>query len=196
MFNFKSKKVRAAGVVLGLAIGAVTLGACNSSAPVAVQKDQATSASILSQFETAQPTPQFKWSQYRQTLIEIETAEADGTQTTTFFFNQGVQNPVQSCPSIGFPIASTSELTNPVQDDNNGPNGNAGVAIGQIDPNGVYAGNSTGTYVLCVNADGSTYAAYWEGFTYTVSGPAVWDTTTNSVKLTGPSSQKFSVGKS
>jgi hypothetical protein len=128
----------------------------------------------------------FQWSQLRQTLISIETAQADNTQTTTFFFNQGVQDPISSCPSIGFPVASTTELTNPLQNDGQGGQG-AGAVIGQVDPTGVYSGSSTGTYVVCISANGGNYVQYWEGFVDNVTGPAVWNTTTHQVQLTGPS---------
>jgi hypothetical protein len=135
--------------------------------------------------ETAQPAPVFTWSQIRQTLIDIETAQAKTIQTTTFFFNLGVKAPVNTCPSIGFPVATTDEITNPSRID-------AGYAvIPQIDPNGIYTGNSTGTYVLCVGSDGSTYGVYWEGYVYAVTGPATWNAATGSVQETGPTSFKF-----
>lgn len=172
--------------VVALALG---LTACSQSAN---SKDQATSAAILSQMETAQPVPVFTWSQIRQTLIDIETAQAKTVQTTTFFFNLGVKTPVNSCPSIGFPVATTDELTNPQQ----AVGGSGGqTSIAQIDPNGIYAGNSTGTYVLCIGSDGSTFGAYWEGYVYAVTGPAVWNDKTGAVQETGPSSFKFTTSK-
>ena len=170
-----------------LVLASVGLAACGGANAV----DQRTSAKILRQYEISQPAPLFKWSQIRQTLIDIETAQAHVTQTTSFFFNLGVSKPIQSCPSIGFPVATTTEITNPQQ----AVGDSGGTAIAQIDPNGVYTGNSTGTYVLCVAPNGSTYAQYWEGYVDTVSGPAVWDAAVGSVRLTGPSSASFKVGR-
>lgn len=191
------RKKKFFAVVAALGVGGLLFAACNSGpSNNAVQREQQTSTSILNQLLTAQPIPAFKWSQLRQTLIDIETAQADTTQTTTFFFNQGVTDPVNSCPSVGFPVASTTELSNPQQTVNDGyPNGGAVVTLPQIDPNGVYAGDSSGTYVLCVSASGQTYGVYWEGFVYALTGPAVWNPTTNSVTPTGPSSFKFSTAK-
>lgn len=160
------------GAVAAAAIG---ISACGTS-PQA--RDQNISTSILQQYENAQPVPQFSYSQIRATAIDIETAQAHTTQTTTFFFNQGVAQPTYSCPSIGFPVASTTQLTNPQQN-------NGGVPLDQIDPNGIYSGQSTGTYVVCVGTNGQTYLDYWEGFVQTVSGAATWDTATNSIKVTG-----------
>lgn len=177
------------GIVLAVLALGVGVAACNSGTPSAVSQDQNTSASILGQMEQAQPAPKFKWSQIREDLIEIESAQANTIQTTSFFFNLGVQDPIQSCPSIGFPVASTDQITNPQQvayDQGSGGGGN--VAIGQIDPNGIYGGDSTGTYVVCTAANGQPYFHYWEGYVDTVSGPAVWDAGSHSVKLTGPSS--------
>lgn len=97
-------------------ISVLILSACGSTdAPTAVQKDQDTSSTILSKFLKSQPVPIFDWSQIRQTLIDVETAQAHSIATTSFFFNQGVQEPYFVCPSIGFPVASTTQLTNPQQ---------------------------------------------------------------------------------
>jgi hypothetical protein len=184
-------KKRAFAIIGAIALAAVSLGACQGGSAAqqsSNNNDVQTSAKALQQLQRAQPTPLYQYSQQRQTLIAIENAQAGNTQTTSFFFNMGIQDPINSCPSIGFPIASTTELTNPLQDNNNGPNGNAGVAIGQVDPTGVYSGNSTGTYVLCVSPSGGNFIQYWEGFVDNVTGPAVWNTTTHQVQLTGPSS--------
>lgn len=171
------------------------VGACQSSSRQAQNKannaERNVSAKILNNFEQNQPPPVRPWSQLRQNLIELETAQADTTQTTTFFFNLGIREPVQSCPSIGFPIASTSQITNPSQIVGSGGSN----SIPQIDPNGIYSGNSTGTYVICVDAKGRAYADYWEGFVQTVTGPAVWNAKTGSVDLVGPPSFKFSTEK-
>ena len=65
-------------------------------------------------YQNNQPVPKFDWSQYRQTVIDVETAEVNGVVTTTFMMNFGA-DPISSCPSIGFPVASTAQLTNPEQ---------------------------------------------------------------------------------
>lgn len=181
-------KRRIVTAIIGTALAAVTLVGCQSAAN---KHDQNLSKAILGQFEKSQPAPQFTYSQIRQTAIDIETAQAKTTQTTTFFFNQGVAKPVQSCPSIGFPIPSTAQITNPQQQVGSNGEGN----LAQIDPNGIYQGDSSGTYVLCVNATGDTYGVYWEGFVYAVTGPAVWDNANGDVKMTGPSSFDFKTAR-
>lgn len=174
-----------AGLVAALGL---VLAACQPT--TANQTDRAIADKQLAGYQKNQPVPVFDWSQYRQNVIEIETAQARTTQTTTFEFNQGVQDPVSSCPSIGFPIASTSQLTNP---DAKVPNHD--LTLPQIEANGVYTGVSTGTYSICIDAQGKAYASYWEGFVKTVTGPAKWNTTTHQVELVGPPSFEFSKGR-
>lgn len=176
------KKISAILAALAAVAG---LAACQGGANA---KDQQVSQNILSKFQQSQPVPQFDFSQIRQTLIDIETAQAHSTQTTSFFMNFG-PDPVNSCPSIGFPVATTSQLTNPMQEISNGG------SIPQIDPNGIYSGQSTGTYVLCVDPSGNTYGVYWEGNVMAVGGPAKWNTTTHAAELTGTPTAKFNVHK-
>lgn len=171
--------IAAAAAVLGLA----GCGASNT----ATQHDQQQTDSQLQRYQANQPTPQFDWSQYRQTVIDVEGAEVHGVATTTFFYNLGSQKPISSCPSIGFPVAVTAQLTNPQQITwNNGGNGNwANGVVPQSEPNGVYTGESAGTYVTCVSPDGSKYYTYWEGDVNTVGAPAHWDPQSQQIVIDG-----------
>lgn len=145
--------------------------------------------------ETNQPIPQFSYSQYRQNMIEIETVQAEGVQSTSFIF--GANNdpdPIKTCPSIGLPIPSTASLTNPQQAVDYPGTGN--VAIGQMDPNGVYMPSAgTGTYVMCVQPDGSVELSYAEGNVQTEMGPAIWDKANHQAVMTGPATYHFSSNK-
>ena len=187
------KALAGATVALVALFGVAGCTGHSSVTSKAINADKAVSGQILSKYEQAQPVPQFDWSQIRQTAIDIETAQAHSTQTTTFFFNLGVADPINSCPSVGFPVASTTQLTNPAQTANiySGSTGVASATIPQIDPNGIYSGDSTGTYVLCVGGDGQTYGVYWEGYVYAVTGPAVWNAAKHEAQMTGASSFKF-----
>lgn len=163
--------------------------------PSGVSQDKAVADANLDRLNDVQPIPEFNFSQLRQNLIEINSAQADTTQTTSFFFNLGSVDPISSCPSIGFPIPSTMQLTNPDQAVGDiGTNG-SGAVIAQSEQTGVYTGDSTGTYVICVDATGDAYAFYWEGYVAAVTGPAEWDATVKQVKLIGPPSFEFSTTK-
>lgn len=161
--------------------------------PSATAKDKALAARSLDDLQRAHPTPKFAKSQLRQNLVDLITAQAETTQTTSFFFNQGVTDPIMSCPSIGFPIASTAQLTNPVQTVTKGTDGIT--TIGQVEPTGIYSGDSSGTYVICIDAKGKAYAAYWEGFVQAITGPAEWNRQSKQVELIGPPSFSFSTSK-
>lgn len=182
------------GLGAGLATAALILGACgNNGVSKGAGQEHQVAAQQLQTFDQTQPIPSFTSSQLRQNLIELETAQANTTQTTSFFFNLGVADPIQSCPSIGFPIAADTQLTNPNQIVRQGFGGGnyADGVIGNIDPTGVYTGQTTGTYVICISDQGQAYANYWEGYVQTVTGPARWNSITHHVELVGPPSAKF-----
>ena len=157
--NRKHIAAAAAAVVLGAG-----LTACSQES---LSNDTAATDNQLKQYQQAQPVPGFAWSQERATLIALLNARATTTATTTFFYNQGVAAPVASCPSIGMPIATTAQVTNPVQRITN-----TDAVVDQMEPTGVYTGDSSGTYVLCATPAGVKYPVYWEGFVYTVAGNA------------------------
>lgn len=196
---FSMRKNKAALVVIGAIAALTTLSACTSSHSVqktAQQQESTAQAADSLTLQTGQPVPHFDWSQIRQTVISVEGAQAHVVQTTTFFFQQGMQDPYFICNSIGFPVASTTELTNPqqvVQDHNQYGGGN--VAIGQQDPTGVYTGQSAGTYVICVQPNGQAEIQYAEPNVHTVGGPAAWDRDKHQIVLTGTSTVSVQVGQ-
>jgi hypothetical protein len=178
---------RARAVVgFATAVGLLAVAGCTSSQGDATRNDQATTESQLQTYQQNQPIQRYKWSQYRQTIIDVERAQVTGVATTTFFFNQGVQDPFQVCPSIGEPVPSTAQLTNPDQI-TWGANSAGSAVISQAEPNGVYIGDSSGTYVVCVAGSGKRYVDYWEGFVHTVGGAAHWDADKHQIVLDSPS---------
>lgn len=183
------KKILASILGLGLLLG---LTACGPNQP-AKQSEQQIATQQLDGFLKSQPIPIFSWSQLRQTLIEIETAQATTTATTSFFFNQGIADPISVCSSIGFAIPATYQLTNPdaVYDTSR----DNAVTIGQLESTGVYTADTSGTYVKCVDANGVPFMFYWEGFVSTITGPAQWDYDKHQVVLTGAPTGDFAVGK-
>ena len=156
------------------ALCGISFAACgvNSSSATSIEaKAQSQDTQTLLK---ATPPPQYSYSQERQDLKNIEDARANATQTTSFFYNMGSNTPVFSCPSIGYPIASDTELTNPNQITWVYTGGGTRIdgVIGNPDPTGVYTGQSTGTYVICVNSAGQGYGFYWEGFVAALPGYA------------------------
>lgn len=168
-----------------LAIAAVlALAGCNGNSG-AQQTEQGEQQQDSRSLTNDQPIPHFNWSQIRQTAIDAETIAADGTQTTSFFFQQGDPDPVFVCPSIGVPVPNTTQLSNPDQIVSTDNAGDANI-LPQMDPYGVYTPSaSSGTYVICVNSAGQKYLQYWEGDVMSVTAAATWDETTHSVQVIG-----------
>jgi hypothetical protein len=175
-----------ATVVAALAV-AISMAACSHGSGTSGQAlDTGISANIEYNALVNQPAPIFQHSDIRATAISIEAIQALGEQTTSFGFNQGIKDPVWSCPSLGEPVAADTEITNPDANYNASyPNGGTSYPIPNMDPNEIYPGTTTGTYVLCVNAQGQPYAQYWEGFVDTVSAGAVWDEATGQIVVSG-----------
>ena len=173
-----------AGGIAAAAIAALSLTACTQSGNAGQAAENQAQQHDTTSLVNDQPIPHFNYSQIRQTLIDAETIAADGTQTTSFFFQMGLPDPVFSCPSLGMPVANTAQLSNPQQVVGTG-NSNA-VTTGQMDPYGIYAPSaSTGTYVICVNSSGAKYLQYWEGDVMTVTSAATWNKATHTITVSG-----------
>jgi hypothetical protein len=173
----RTKKIALIGAAVALP---VLLGASSCDSESTRADRQATDAQ-MQVYQAVQPIPQFDWSQYRQTVLDVLAAQVNGVATTSFFMLEGVDHPIDSCPSIGFPMPSTTQITSP---DQVLPNSGAVVALAE--PNGTYTGTGTATYVVCVAPDGTKYVDYWEGYVRTKGGPAKWDDVNKTIVLTGP----------
>lgn len=170
-----------------IAVGAVmAVAGCNGSTPSGQAIENNQQRQDTQSLVTNQPIPHYNYSQIRQTLIDAESVAANGTQTTSFFFQMGNQDPVFSCPSLGMPVANTAQLSNPDQVNPDPHSSSGSVTIPQMDPYGIYAPSaSQGTYVICVNNSGAKYLEYWEGDVMTVAAGATWDSATHTLKVTG-----------
>lgn len=182
--NRRNKIIAVAGVI---AAGIVSVAGCSSSSGTSGQTaEQNASNNIEKTYLTNQPPPVFSHSDLRATGTAIEAIQALGEQTTSFAISNNGQL-LWSCPSLGEPWHATDSITNPVQPYNSGyPQGGAVVTIGNMDPNGVYGGQSSGTYVLCVDKFGNQYSHYAEELVDVISGPATWDPNLNGPGKGGP----------
>jgi hypothetical protein len=180
--RIKSRKTYAVigtGAVALAIVGGVA--GCNSNSNSESSQQNTDSTNL----ENNQPLPYVTWSQARENLIDIELAQVNNVQTTTFVTHNGDPDPISSCPSIGFGIPDSASLSNPLK-----PASNSGSwaddVVGQEDPTGYYAPvSSAGTFTICLAADGTPYISRVEDNVDTVGGPATWDKTTHSYSLTG-----------
>jgi hypothetical protein len=176
-----ARKRATALAAAGAAVLAIGLSGCNNNG----NSESAAQNADTNALENNQPLPHVTWSQERENLIDIELAEVNDVQTTTFVMHNGDQNPISSCPSIGFGIPDSASLSNPLKPDSNSGT-YAGDVVGQEDPNGIYAPTSSeGTFVICLDSAGQPYINRVEDDADTVGGPAQWNDTTHSYSLNG-----------
>jgi hypothetical protein len=125
-------------------------------------------------YNQGQPLPLFPYSNYRETLIQLEQQLATGTPTTWTTWESYSGQPEGVCKSMGWPIPVTVQLSNPSQAQWNtaGGSGIGGVAVGQMDPIGVYPPPSgMGTWAMCLDSAGVVHPDYIEGVVNAYSYP-------------------------
>lgn len=110
----------------------------------------------------SQPIPTFDWSLERHIFIELYKARNNAVQTYSYVRNWQGQV-IFSCKSIGFPMPSNTQLTNPEKRYISESGIRIDLTIPQPEPNGLYTSPSTvGTYIFCVNSDGTISPSYFE----------------------------------
>ena len=174
--------------LLGVIVLFITLAACTSQGSSSGnQIESAQQSTDTTTLVTAIPLPDFPTSQIRKDLIQVEADQALGVKATAFAFQQGDPNPIWTCPAEGLPLPVTDQLSNPVQADNEGNNNGEynTIPVGQMDPNGIYQGDGSGTNVLCLNSQGIPYVHYWEGYVDAVTATAYWDKSTAQIVTVG-----------
>lgn len=162
--NKKSLTVAAIGI---LAI--VSLGGCHfSSTNNADEQEAAQQGKAYDQMIRNQPAPAYDWSLERQVVTEIYDARQQAVNTFSYVLSPYTGKVMWSCPSIGFPIPYSTQLTNPEKivsgysSNNNVPNGVA-LTLPQQEPNGMYPPpESEATWVQCVNSQGQVTPVYEE----------------------------------
>ncbi len=176
MKRYRKMLAGAAVIPVLIAVSASSCGS-NSNGNTIESQQQLNDSTTL---EIVLPLPHFDNSEIRMELIQEEAIQAFGLSSYSFFFNQGDRTPIAECPSVGLPIPADSSLSNPWQafDGGGAPNttGSTNVAIGQMDPNGIYMGPTNATYVLCKTANGGQYMTHAEEFVHAVTATAYWDT--------------------
>lgn len=108
-----------------------------------------------------QPVPTFDWSLERHIFTELYKARNNAVQTYSYVRNLNGQV-IFACKSIGFPMPANTQLTNPEKRIGDGYDGEIDT-IPQAEPNGLYTSSSTvGTYIFCLNSDGTVSPSYFE----------------------------------
>lgn len=153
---------RTTATVAAVALLAV-LGACSKSGDGEDARERESRA-INAGFDRvtqSQQVPSFDYSQERQTLIDVLTARAEGTHGTAYARSLD-GSLIWWCPTVGAPIPSTYQLTNPDQIVG-GDGGNTEEQVLPLgEPSGVYTGESAATWTMCLDDNGTPFAQYEE----------------------------------
>jgi hypothetical protein len=157
-----TRNLKLAGIGLALALSAVACSDNKENQSDRVrEREQGDINGGFDRLANAQQVPTFDYSQERQTLIDVLTARAEGTHGTAYA--RALDGTlIWWCPTVGAPVPSTYQLTNPDQIVTPGPRerGTATVPLGE--PSGVYTGASAATWTLCLDDQGTPFAQYEE----------------------------------
>ena len=167
-------------ILLGLSLVAIAVGVSACTETPVNQANNNEAAKVDTQqniYIDNQPAPIFDWSLERHVMVELYKARNNAVQTYSYVRNfQG--QVIFSCKSIGFPIPANDQITNSQRTVEGNTTGEF-TAISQAEPNGLYTSPSTsGTYVFCVNSDGTVSPSYFEANVETHLSPLSKDDST------------------
>lgn len=180
---------RNAKIILATLIFGVTVAACGLSNS-STTNEQKVVDSQQEQYAKVQPIPFYDYSAQRQALIDIYNSQNLQQQTWDVVTSYSGQF-LFECESQGWPIPADAQLSNPLQIAGaylgNTSTWESGV-VGQAEPNGVYTGNTQGTYILCLRADGKLSPVYTENNVQMFPFPVTVDPNTGQIKDAGGNS--------
>lgn len=150
------------------------LAACEENKTGGLQQEEKQTASQATLYANVQPVPYFEWSLERHIMIQIYRARNEAAATYSYVLNPYDNSIMFECASIGYPIPGGTQLTNPEQlvyEDAPGE-GSVGSALPMMEPNGLYSpATAAGTYVSCVNDDGTISPVFVEWYVWTFPYP-------------------------
>lgn len=185
MKGFRFKRWMLAPAAL-LVILVTSADSCSSTSSNSTESTQVSTQQSI--YTKNQPVPTYQFSNERAALIQLYNQRVNGNVDTwtVWYSNSGVA--LGTCPSKGYPLPYGTELTNPAQVTSGGSSSSYwGVAVGQMDPNGLYPPTNTlGTWILCIQPNGNLSPLYIEPLVATypypmkiVNGQAVPDGAAN-----------------
>lgn len=160
------KRVHLVFVIVLLALALTGCGGADAAERQTVEQQQ-------KQYVTSQPVPQFDWSLERHVMVELYKARNNAVSTYSITYSDYRGVITWACASIGYPIPGGTQLTNP---EKLAYESSSSATLPQAEPNGLFSpGTSAGTYVMCVNSDGTISPVYIEDYVRTYSYPVTTD---------------------
>lgn len=148
-----------------LIIGVSSLFLAGCSLENSTSNEQESVEAQQNVFVKNQPAPVFDWSLERHLLTQLYKARNEAVNTHSIVRDMNGRIYFE-CDSIGYPIPSNTQLTNPERISHGlgiVDSGSGNVTLPQPEPNGLYTSPSTaGTFVFCLNDDGTVSPSYFE----------------------------------
>lgn len=159
--------------IITIAICGIVLTGCDDSAN---RQDSRAVERQQSQYSKAQPIPAYDHSLERQLVIDLYNIRNETLQTHSVW--RGMTSVIEGdCPSLGYGIPYDTSLTNPLS---RSTGSNGAIALGQAEPNGVFAStNTSATWVFCIAASGNAEPHYVEAAVTVYPGPVEVDYSAN-----------------
>ena len=140
----------------------LVLVGCMSLSPSVADVEQQQQYSGAMAIVQNQPVPDLGGYSFERQIV-IETYLARNNTIATYAYMISMDGKIiEICPSIGYPIPYSTQLTNPQKIES--PM-SYGVILPNAEPNGLYPpDNAVATLVQCVNPDGSVSPTYIEWY--------------------------------
>jgi len=152
------KSLYAAGLAL---VALATMGdSCSNPGGEAARKESNEQGAAYRNLIRNQPAPTFDFSMERKIMIALYEARQHSIATYSFVQSEFTGKVLWSCPSLGYPIPYSTQLTNPSQvvwQDSHSS------VLPQNEPNGLFPPpSSEATWVPCVDEHGNITPVYEE----------------------------------
>jgi hypothetical protein len=173
--------------VLFVILIAFSLALTGCAAPSVSNIEQQQQQSAVSSIVQNQPIPDLGgYSFERQIVIETYLARNNTISTYSYMITMDGKI-IEICPSIGYPIPYSTQLSNPLKYEYTG---GGPAVLGNAEANGLYPpGDAAATLVQCVQPDGKVSPVYIEWYVMAFPYQIVSD-----VKLQQVGETSFSVG--
>jgi hypothetical protein len=153
-----NKSLTSAGLLLA---AFATMGdSCDGPGQQAARDEAAQQGAAYRNILRNQPPPTFDFSMERKIMIALYEARQHSVATYSYVQSNYTGKVLWSCPSLGYPIPYSTQLTNPSMP---ADYAHGAVTLSQPEPNGLFPPpSSEATWVPCVDANGNITPVYEE----------------------------------
>ncbi len=149
-----------------LTLAGLVLAGCGDAS---IAREQDATEKQQDVYTKTQPAPFFDWGFERHLMVKLYEARNKAVSTYSYLQSPYTGKIMSECPSLGYPIPATTQLTSPQKAIYYS---SGRIVLPQPEPNGLYSPPSTSaTWVMCVGPDGNVEPVYWESNVQTYPRP-------------------------